>query len=326
MSWAVHREWGRHLDAVKLELRDVISAIAMHEPVKLLTPSNLISEARNQFRGRDVEIIPAPVDDIWMRDILPSFAFCGHSLLLIDWNFNGWGSSPARRARAGDRLGEVLSSLTQLPMIAAPFVAEGGAILTDGQGTIVTTKSCLLNPNRNPGRNGSEIEEAFSKLGSRQLVWLVGDPDEPITSGHPDGYVLFSESGAILVEHADERHRTFRRRAQDIRKLRLTRDNEGRLAKLKLVLPPRRKYWRGAGRLFAPCYLNAYVTNGSVVTGTFGDAERDELARSALQEAFPGREIHMLRIDHIAAGGGGIHCLTQPQPATSVISSSQGHR
>ncbi|MCP3404063.1 agmatine deiminase family protein [Bradyrhizobium sp. CCGB01] len=313
MSWAVHREWGSYSDAVKRELRKVILTIANYEPVMLLTPPDLASEATAQFAGKNVEIVPAPVSDVWMRDIMPTFAFRGSAALLIGWNFNGWGSTATRPARAGDRLVGFISTLTRIPVMTAPFVCEGGAIITDGRGTVLTTKSCLLTRNRNRTLDMKEIEGGFAKLGARQLIWLDGDPEEPITSGHPDGYVLFSNSGTILVEAVHPLHKNGRNREQDIRMLEQIKDVDGREPLLKLVLAPRQRYWRYSGRFFAPCYLNGYVTNGALLAGRFGDPERDELARLALKDAFPGMEIHMLEIDHIAAGGGGIRCLTQPQ-------------
>jgi agmatine deiminase len=320
MAWAVHREWGADADNVKRELREVISTVAEYEPVRLLVRPDLIAEARDQSFGGDVEIVPAAVDDIWMRDILPTFALRSGSPVAIDWNFNGWGSSSLRRARPGDRLGGVVASSIGLRMICAPFVAEGGAFVTDGDGTIVTTKSCLLNPNRNPalGRTTreriAEIDRGFSSVGGRKVVWLEGDRDEPITSGHADGYVLFAPSRIVLVEGIDADQRSNSSRAADIDILSTMTDARMSLFRVAEVLPPRQRFWRFSGSLFSPCYLNAHVANGAVITAIFGDPERDEAARNALQSAFPGREIRMLRINHIANGGGGVRCLTQPMP------------
>ena len=88
----------------------------------------------------------------------------------------------------------------------------------------------------------------------------------------------------------------------------------GRRLKVKSVRAPRPRYWNGDPESFAASYLNAYVANGAVVSARFGDPERDRAARRALAQAFPARDVIMLRIDHIADGGGGVHCLTQPMP------------
>jgi agmatine deiminase len=179
MAWAVHREWGANAGHVKRELREIVCTVAGNEPVRLLVPPDLIAEAKQLNLGSDVEIVAATVDDIWMRDILPTFAFRSGAPIAIDWNFNGWDSTPLRPARSGDRLTEVVASMIGLPVMRLPFVAEGGAFVTDGDGTVVTTKSCLLNPNRNPP-NGqdpqgriADIELGLSAIGGHNIVWLA---------------------------------------------------------------------------------------------------------------------------------------------------------
>lgn len=322
MAWAVHREWGADVDNVKRELREVISTVAEYEPVRLLVPPDLIDEAQNQNFCSNVEIVPAPVDDIWMRDILPTFALRDRAPIAIDWNFNSWGST--RRPRPGDRLAGLTRSVWEVASIHAPFIAEGGAFLTDGEGTIITTKSCLLNPNRNPGFGRSiaermrEIEVGLFGLGARTVIWLEGDADEPITSGHADGYVLFANPGKLIVEEMEPDFASEQTRAADVSTLRNAIDAADRPIDVTAILPPRRRYLRFSGGSFAPCYLNAYVADGAVITGKFGDPERDAAACKVLEQSFPGREIQMLSIDHIVAGGGGVHCLTQPVPAKQV--------
>jgi agmatine deiminase len=146
------------------------------------------------------------------------------------------------------------------------------------------------------------IEIELAKLGIRRVIWLEGDPCEPGTSGHVDGYVLLAPSGVALVEGAYEAGtgEPPMWREHDIDLLENAEDAHGRRLKVK--------------RVRTPGYLNAYVTNGAVITARFGDPERDAVAREALARAFPGREIVMLRVDHIFNAGGGIHCLTQPMP------------
>jgi agmatine deiminase len=134
------------------------------------------------------------------------------------------------------------------------------------------------------------------------------------SNGHGDGYVLFAKSRTVLVEGIEVGRRDKNNLAVDIRIFSAMTDARGCRFKVGEVLPPRQRFWRLSGSLFAPCYLNAYIANGAVITAKFGDPERDEAARSTLLSAIPGREIRMLRIDHVANGGGGIHCLTQPMP------------
>lgn len=326
MAWAVSAEWKDWVEPVKDELAMVIQTISEFEPVWLLAPPSAVKEVRCRFKGCNVEVIKAPVSDIWMRDIAPNFAVGTDGLLAIDWNFRGWGATaaedPARSTGADPQgaapgFGAALSDLLGVPYTQAPFVAEGGALITDGQGTLVTTRSCLLNPNRNPSRAGTSrqscIGRALRSFGIRKVIWLEGDACEPITSGHVDGYVMFTHGCRVLVESVDDTEAP-PWRAHDILVLEHAIDAAGHLIQVECVRAPRKRYWKYRGPLWAPCYLNAYVANGAVITACFGDLERDLAARDTLQRTFPERKIVMLRIDHVVSGGGGIRCLTQPIP------------
>ncbi|MCA1501674.1 agmatine deiminase family protein [Bradyrhizobium sp. NBAIM14] len=159
MAWAVHREWGGDRERVERELETVIRAIAEDEPVTLLTPPDLVGAAKQRGFGVEVEIVPAPVDDVWMRDIAPVFAKRGGDTVAIDLNFNGWDGS--RSGRPGDRLARTHDF--GVPVIGVPFVGEGGAFITDGAGLAVATRSCLLS--RNPHLDEAAIERSFGHIG-----------------------------------------------------------------------------------------------------------------------------------------------------------------
>ena len=321
MAWAVDSDWGGWVNAVQDELATVIGAVAQSETVCLLTPKSALSEATARFRGLNVKIIEAPVDDIWMRDIAPTFAERGDDVVAIDWNFNGWDRTRRRRPRPGDRIVELSESLFGVEQIRASFVAEGGALISDGAGTVVTTRSCLLHPSRLPpvGLNARTaipaIERGFKAFGVERVIWLNGDPHEPITNGHVDGYVLWAGPTTVLVESSEDGHSAEAKiREEDIKTLAKLQRGSQSLNVLH-VSAPRYLYWRFRGPLWAPCYLNAYIANGSVITARFGDEERDREARRMLQRAFPDRSIVMLSINHICSGGGGVRCLCQPMPA-----------
>lgn len=309
MAWGLHPEWGSALGGVADELRRIIAAIAEFEPVRLLTPRNLLDQAKAQAFGADVEIVEAPVDDIWMRDIAPMYIASGPEVLPVDLNFNGWGGPQLRPPRPGDRLAGTARHLFGRKMINAGFVAEGGAFVVGRDGVVFTTRSCLLNRNRNPQLNESDIERELVRLGADKVIWLDGDPDEPITSGHVDGYLLPAESGDLLVQLCEADDPCARARDADIARLRAVTE----LGTLRLVEPPR--VLSSEGDIFAATYLNAYTPNGAVIASKFGDKERDRQAERILAEAFPGREVRMLSAPNIARGGGGIRCLVQPVPA-----------
>jgi agmatine deiminase len=330
MAWAVDPETIKS-EAVKIkrDLSLVVKTIARYEPVRLLARrGHALHEARKRFAAcANVAVIEAPVYDFWLRDIMPTFAIRDangrRQIIAIDWNFRGWGDKSDRWARAGDHLPRTAHSIfSPAPRMAASFVAEGGALITDGLGTMITTRSCLLNPNRNAVRRGidwqQKIEADLTRFGISRVIWLEGDPCEPLTSGHIDGYVLCAPRGTVLIETVDDNEvEPPMWRNHDVELLSSARNAEDRKLKVVRVLSPRKSYWKSASECFAAAYLNAYIANGAVVTARFGDPERDEAARRALAQAFPGRDVVALRIDAIAKSGGGVHCLTQPMPAVT---------
>jgi agmatine deiminase len=267
------------------ELRAVVATIAECEPVRLLTPTDQLDEVKQQSFGSNVEIIEAPVSDIWMRDIAPTFALRDKNIVAVNWNFNSWGATSERLARSGVKLATEAAAIFGGVRVSAPFVAEGGAFVTDGTGTIITTRSCLLNKNRNPNGFASQIERNLAEFGGRHVIWLDGNSKEPITSGHIDGYVMFGESGEVLVEDVGGVDRASDNiRMRDIETLRFSINAEGRPLCVRIVAPPREKFWASKSALFAPAYLNAYVANGAVITGRFGDlaVSFQEVVHSAL--------------------------------------------
>ena len=272
MAWGLHSEWGPALGRVADELRRIIVAIAEFEPVRLLTPRNILGQAKAQSLGPNVEIVEAPVDDIWMRDIAPMYIASGSEVLPVDLNFNGWGASGQRLPRPGDRLAGTARHLFGRKMISADFVAEGGAFVVGRDGVVFTTRSCLLNRNRNPQLNEADIERELVRLGAGEVIWLDGDPGEPITSGHADGYLLPAESGDLLVQCCEDDDPCARVRNADIARLRALTD----LGRLRVVEPPRVS--SSEDSLFAATYVNAYTPNGAVIASKFGDKERDRQA------------------------------------------------
>jgi len=213
MAWALRPGWGSALTKVKRELSEVIRTIAQYEPVRVLAlRGTRLREARCEFAGcTNIDVVEAPIDDIWMRGIAPTFAIRGsgadRELVAIDWNFNGWGGT--EKVVRGDKCAaDVIADVAGIPRLRANFNAEGGALIFDGHRTVITTRSCLLNPNRNPVIQGGDrqisIEVDLRRFGIDNVIWLEGDTSEPITSGHVDGYVLVGSAGTILVEHTDD--------------------------------------------------------------------------------------------------------------------------
>jgi agmatine deiminase len=197
----------------------------------------------------------------------------------------------------------------------APFVLEGGAILTDGEGTLVTTEMCLLNPNRNPGMTRDEIEDGLRDyLGVETVVWLpygmAGDTGPVATDGHVDGVAHYVAPGRLLLlVPADPADEDFAFGRANLARLGEVRDAHGRAIEAIHLL--------GADGRNA--FANCYVANGVVVAPLTGSPQ-DEAGVAQLQGVFPDREVIGLPAATIGFGGGGPHCITQQVPAASAVS------
>nr|WP_196777211.1 agmatine deiminase family protein [Oecophyllibacter saccharovorans] len=308
--------WGRKLlPAARQNLAGIARAIAVHEPVKMLVRKE-DRDIAARLCGPSVELITQPIDDLWMRDTGPVFVKDQAGRLgAVGFNFNGWGHKQTHERDAG--IAAFVARAASAEFIPTKLVLEGGAIEVDGQGTAIIAESCVLNSNRNPGLSKTECESELSRLlGLRKIIWLPGIAGRDITDGHTDFYARFASPGVVVAgfepdpsfyDHAVTR--------KNVEILRQARDANGR--KLKVVLLPGPTTVRShyENRDFAAGYVNFYLCNGAVIAPEFGDPTADRHAREVLSELFPTRKIIQLNIDAIAAGGGGIHCTTQQQPA-----------
>lgn len=275
-------------------------------------------EATRLFNGLpNISLMEMAIDDIWIRDTGPTFVFDEMGGLHgIDWNFNCWGGKgePFQRDRyVARRMTEALD----VPCRQAALVCEGGGFHVDGEGTMIASESCMLNDNRNPGKDRAYVEAVFHDLvGVDKVIWIPGgDCKDDITDGHVDGICFFTRPGAVIAQVPDDPDDPeYGIMQENLKALENATDARNRRLDVKVVRPPRREFVEKQGRYFASMYVNCFVTGGGVVMPVFGDPERDEAAITAIGGAFPGRRIIPLRIDRIASGGGGIHCITLQEP------------
>lgn len=264
--------------------------------------------------GPNVKVLPLLVNDLWIRDTGPTFLVNdrGHLAGTV-WRFNSWGekySNDVDDATLAGRLTDYLGHRK----FQAPLVNEGGAISVDGDGTLLTTESVLLNENRNPGLSRSEVEALLCQFtGARKIIWLPGSSADRITDGHVDGLAVFARERLVIAEISDDpEDPEYAILQENVRALQLATDAKGRsLSVGTITRPPYNPKW---SEDFAASYVNFYIANGAVIMPAFGHRRSDAAAKSVLAEAFPQRQIVALRIDAIAQGGGGIHCVTQQQP------------
>ncbi|GAA1959982.1 hypothetical protein GCM10009838_15460 [Catenulispora subtropica] len=236
----------------------------------------------------------------------------------VDFNFNGWGDKQQHADDAG--VARAVLERYRTPRVVAPLVAEGGALETDGQGTLLVTESSLVNDNRNPGKTRDQVEaDLKATLGVTKVIWLAGVKGQDITDAHVDCLVRYVAPGVVLLD------KTFPggppdvwSRSSDQARGVLAQATDARGRKLQVVdLPqPDPDQITGKGDAFVSSYANFFVANGAVVMPKFGDAAADDEARQILGEHFPGRKVVPVQIDAIAAGGGGIHCSTHDMPGT----------
>jgi len=320
MCWPSGRDiWGRALPEVQATIASIALTIAPFEPVTLLARPEQVRTARDRV-GADVEVREAPVDDLWGRDTLPCFLVstdpaAPRSLAAGRVRFNGWGD---KQRHAGDRrLAGIVAKMSGIELVDSGIVGEGGGLEIDGDGTVLAAESSWVNENRNPGRSRADIEAALlDLLGADRLLWVDGLAGKDITDDHIDSQARFAGPTTIVLDRAASgaRDDVWSRTAAKTR-VRLgaahTRDAKPYTI-IDLVQPERVRH---TGANFLATYLNYYVCNGAVIAPSFGDPRADDRASARLAELFPGRRVVQLDIDPVAAGGGGIHCATQQQPA-----------
>lgn len=323
---------------------EVAMAISQFEPVTVCANPGQLETARHALPG-DVAVACIPQDDAWFRDTGPTFIARGapgsasREVAGVDWQFNAWGGAAGGLYPCWERDQLVASAILQMvgaKRFPAGLVMEGGSIHVDGEGTLLTTEECLLNPNRNPALRREEIEGWLARmLGVQKFIWLpwglYGDND---TDGHIDNFACFARPGVVLLAWTDDQaDPQYERSAKALEILSTATDARGRpLQVVKLQLPPSLYTTaeeaagvqeshgvqpRLAGERLAATYVNFYICNGGVVMPAFGGeaAEADARAKAVLEEVFPDRRVVQVPSREIVLGGGNIHCITQQEVA-----------
>ncbi|MFC8124200.1 agmatine deiminase family protein [Streptomyces sp. NPDC057302] len=320
MSWpALESVWAEDLPYVRKDIARIARSIAEYEYVVMMARPDQQAAAQKAC-GRDVEVIPLAVDDLWARDTVPVFVEQDGDVVGVDFNFNGWGNKQEHPNDA--RVGRTLLSKYDIPRRKAPLVAEGGSFETDGEGTLLITESSIVNDNRNRGKSQDQIEDELKRtLGIKKVIWLAGVRGQDITDAHVDSLVRFTEPGVVLLDraHPDTPADSWSRAADQAKSvLSKATDAKGRSFEIIDLPQPDLYEITGEGDDFVSTYANFYVANDSVFMPRFGDRKADKRARSILQEHFPKRDIVPVQIDTIASGGGGIHCSTHDEPGKPV--------
>lgn len=285
------------------------------------------------FKMTRVSIHVTPIIDVWHRDTGPIFVIDDKgAIAATDWNFNGWGRYP-EWAEAERHVPRKVADILGLPVFIAPLVSEGGAIEVNGSGSLMATRSSIINDNRNPDMSQQEIEQALGDyLGVDHFIWLSGAPAEVCTQELGDGTdyhidiaARFIDRNKVLYAWTDDKNDPrYPYLVKHLEELKGSTDEAGNPLILEPIYLPtggvysigqRHDPVLGSGRNFTDAsYLNYLVTNNIVLVPAFGNAN-DNLAQSALAKNFPERKIIPIPAVSLTAEGGAFHCVTQQQPS-----------
>ncbi len=298
-------EWGDYFDAAKRSVRQLADALVGSESVQLLVREVVEGLDRNITQHR------ADYGDIWLRDTGPVFVWRGQRLEAVDFLFNGWGGKYVFEHDAQVATG--IAALAGVSARSNSLIAEGGALDSNGNGTILSTRQCLLNRNRNPGLTEACVEAALAEaLGCRKVIWL----DRGLVGDHTDGHVdtlarFVSETKVLCMTPSDKSDPNAEVLGEIEAALRQARTVDG--CALEVHCLPSPGPIVGPSGLMAASYCNFLIANDCVVVPTFG-VHSDAEALVAIAEFFPSRRIVPLDAFALLTGGGTVHCISLQQP------------
>lgn len=327
IAWPHHEpDWPGKLGPIPWVYAEIVRVLHRHERVEILCHSDAVRDAaRDVLDAHGVttnhRLHVVPNDRVWVRDSGATGVIGPDGALeWVNWKFNAWAKyeNYARDQEVGAAMARITGAARSEPLRPdgdGRVVLEGGAIETDGQGTMLVTEECLLSTiqERNPGLTREGYERVFREwLGIRQTIWLgegcVGDD----THGHIDDIARFVAPGVIVLAYEedpadDENHR---RSADNLRRLELAGAGTGTLKVVKIPYP---RAVEMHGERLPASYANFYIANGVVIVPTFND-RNDRVALNTLAELFPDREVVGIHAVDLVWGLGTLHCLSQQQP------------
>jgi agmatine deiminase len=309
-------EWNGDLETPRRDVAALIRALSLAgNKVRLLANGEEARTSANAALGDAAEVIPAKYGDIWLRDTGPIFARAGNSVLALRFKTNSWGGKYDLPDDA--IVGDDVARLAKTAVRRFDFVLEGGAVDHDGEGTILTTRQTLLNPNRN-GWTKEAAEQALAQaFGARKVIWIDEGLKNDHTDGHVDNIARFVAPGRVVCQAPagpdDPNAETLNAIAATLEK---ATDALGR--QLEVIRIPGVGLYRNAlGDVSPASHMNFIIANDVVVVPIYGTATEAD-ALSALQAVFPTRAVVGVSSRGLlgsgTAGGGSFHCITQQEP------------
>lgn len=312
-------DWQPMLEQAEMVFAHIIREIAMQEKVVIAAPDTARVEDRLASAGvrlANVRTYQISTNDTWARDFGPVTIFVQGEATLLNFGFNGWGLKfPACLDNCVTSHLYAMGAFSGISLATMGLILEGGSIESDGNGTIMTTAECLLNPNRNPHLSRQEIEEElFALLGAERVLWLengylAGDD----TDCHIDTLARFAPDDTILYvacDNPEDEHFESLKAMREELELLQTKDERGyRL----LPLPWPRPRLDNDGQRLPATYANFLVINGAVLVPTYDDPA-DSVALETVQQAFPGRKVIGINCLPLIQQHGSLHCVTMQFP------------
>ncbi len=329
-EWAPHKAiwtawpttedlWFDELEAVRAEVAAMVKALAQGDQMKVLACGEEVVHSAREALGLAAEVIPFDYGDIWLRDTGPVFSRRGDGEIQAEvFGFNGWGEKYFMPP--DDEVGEGVAKLAGKPMRRHNFILEGGSIDADGEGTVLTTRQCLLNPNRNKGWDETKAQGALAEsYGARKVIWLGDGLLNDHTDGHIDNIARFVAPGRVVCQHPNGANDPNAAVLREIEKT-LRAETGANGSKLDVITIP------SPGLLATPkgdpipaSHMNFIIGNKTVVVPVYND--KGDAAVEALAKLFPKHKVVGLSARAIltaggdAPGGGAFHCMTQQEPA-----------
>ena len=327
-EWAPHRAmwvgfpsredlWQDDLAPAQAEAADLARALAGpgEERVRVFVMGDAAeAAARRLLDGAGVEIVRGLFGDIWLRDTGPIFLRDDQGICAAGFGFNGWGGKYV--LEYDETVGEQLAAASGTPLDSRPEILEGGAIDHDGLGTVLTTRQCLLNPNRNPGWTDEDAETLLREaLGARAVLWLGDGLVNDHTDGHVDNLARFVAPGVVACPVAtgtdDPNAAIYEDAARTLKGMKTA---AGAAVQVVRIASPGRLLDE-TGEVIPASHMNFVIANGAVIMPVYRDDKACQLGLDALKSLFPERTVIGLPSTHVLTGGGSFHCITQQEPA-----------
>ncbi|NQY97875.1 MAG: agmatine deiminase family protein [Henriciella sp.] len=307
----IRGEWGSAFEGARDEIAAFVRAVAQVTPVRVACGSREADTSAwltldDLVASGQVQLHTVLAGDIWLRDTGPVLSRRGETSEALAFQFNGWGG---KYVMPGDtHTAQAIASVERVPVSRFPFVLEGGAVDVDGDGRLLTTRHCLLNPNRNPDWNEADATRALEQaFGVDQVIWLDEGLINDHTDGHVDNIARFIGPGRVLCQMPSgeddpnaETYVAIKRKLKD--------------AGLEVhLIPSPGKITDEDGKPVPASHMNFLISNGTVFMPTY-DADAVPALIAAFEKVLPDYKLITLPARHILSGGGAFHCTTQQVP------------